>query len=161
MSRPSEIIDLTGEDEGALHTASPVLAVPLSVPVSKSVQRRRQFPTNPRQSRDFKHSWYQPSPLTTIGKKLLVEKDPLPSGMIIIGAAFLDDYELPSRAWPSYDQEWYYISRHTRIDRLMAVFADFIRKDPANLYFYYKKTQIDPRRTSTEVSFEIIYKRLE
>jgi hypothetical protein len=86
----------------------------------------------------------------------MVENNPLPDGMIILGASFLDDYQLPSGTWPSYDQQWYYVNCDTQLKHLMALFADFIRKDPANLYFYYQKRQIDPRQTCIEVSFKTI-----
>jgi hypothetical protein len=120
----------------------------------KSAQRRQEFPANLRPPRDFKHTWYLPAPLTTLGRKLMVEENPAPEGMIILGVSFLDDYQLPSRAMPTFDQQWYYVNCHAQLKHLMAVFADFIRKDPANLYFYYRKTQIDPRRTCAEVRFK-------
>jgi hypothetical protein len=154
MSHVRDVIDLTVEDEGALHTASPVMAASLSVPVSKSAQRRQEFPTNSRRPRDFNHFSYPPAPLTTMGRKLMVEENPVPQGMIILGVSFLDDYQLPSRASATLDQQWYYINCHTQLKHLMAVFADFIQKDPANLYFYYRRIQIDPRRTRAEVGFK-------
>jgi hypothetical protein len=152
MSDVRDVIDLTVE--GALHTASPVMAASLSVPVSKSAQRRQRFPTNRRRPRDFRHFSYPPAPLTTMGRKLMVEEKPVPEGMIILGVSFLDDYQLPSRALPTFDQQWYYINCDTQLKHVMAVFADFIRKNPANLYFYYRRTPIDPRRTCAEVSFK-------
>jgi hypothetical protein len=150
MSDVRDVIDLTVE--GALHTASPVMAASLSGPVSKSAQRRQGFPTNARRPRDFRHFSYPPEPLTTMGRKLMVEENPVPKGMIILGVSFLDDYQLSSRTRPSYDQQWYYVNCHAQLKHLMTVFADFIRKDPANLYFYYRKTQINPERTYAEVS---------
>ena len=95
-----------------------------------------------------------------MGRKLMLENNPLPKGMMILGASFLDDYPLPSRPRPSYDQQWYYVDCHTPLKHLMAVFADFIRKDLSTLYFYYGETQIHPRRTCTEVSLGICEERL-
>ena len=79
----------------------------------------------------------------------MIDKRPLPKGMTIISAAFLDDRQ----ARPSYTQLWYYISDNIEIGRLMSAFVCFIQKDLANLYFYYKKKQINLGKTCAEVCF--------
>jgi hypothetical protein len=107
----------------------------------------------------LKHAWYRPTRLTTIGRQLLLEDNPLPKGMMVLGAFFLDDYRLPSQPEPSYDQQWYYVGSNTQLRHFMTMFADFIGKDPATLYFYYRNMQIDPMRTCTEVHLSIYEER--